>query len=391
MTTADSTPSHPADARELAGWGVWSAPGRVNLIGEHTDYNGGLVLPLAIDRRTTCTVSPRADRILRVTSTAGDGQAVELAIDDLAPDAMAGWSAYVLGVAWALGEMGANLSGVTGFDFELDSDVPIGAGLSSSAAIECAVAVALNDLWNLGLSPMELARAGRLAENSAVGAPTGIMDQSASMLGEADHAVFLDCTTEVAQSVPLHLEENNLALLIVDTRVEHAHATGGYASRRASCEKGAEAMGVKLLSELSVHDLPTLSERVDDETYRRVRHVLTENQRVADTVEVLRDKGPLAIGELLCASHASMRDDFEISVPEMDLAVDTAMATGAVGARLTGGGFGGSMVALVHQEDVDPISAAIASAFAAAGYAAPQAFTVHAAAGAHRDSVTASK
>jgi galactokinase len=384
-TAIAPTSGKPATGLGLAHGGVWSAPGRVNLIGEHTDYNGGLVLPLAIDRRTTCTVTVREDRILRVTSTAGDGEAVELSIDRLAADAVAGWSAYVLGVAWALGEMGADLSSVTGLDIQLDSDVPIGAGLSSSAAIECAVAVALNDLWQLEMSPMELARAGRLAENSAVGAPTGIMDQAASMLGEKDHAVFLDCMTEVAQTVPLHLEENNLALLIVDTRVEHAHATGGYASRRASCEKGAAAMGVTLLSELSVADLPTLSERVDDETFRRVRHILTENQRVVDTVDALRTKGPLAIGELLCAGHASMRDDFEISVPEMDLAVDTAMANGAIGARLTGGGFGGSMVALVHQADVESISAAIASAFAASDYTAPQSFTVHAATGAHRD------
>ncbi|WP_061963054.1 galactokinase [Demequina aurantiaca] len=369
----------------LAQGGVWSAPGRVNLIGEHTDYNGGLVLPLAIDRRTTCTVTPREDRILRVTSTAGDGEAIELSIDELAADAVSGWSAYVLGVAWALGEMGSDLSSVTGLNIELDSDVPIGAGLSSSAAIECSVAVALNDLWSLGRSPMELARAGRLAENSAVGAPTGIMDQAASMLGEQDHAVFLDCMTEEAQTVPLHLEENALALLIVDTRVEHAHATGGYASRRASCEKGAAAMGVKFLSELSVDDLPELQKRVDDETFRRCRHIVTENQRVLDTVEALRTKGPLAIGNLLCAGHASMRDDFEISVPEMDLAVDTAMASGAIGARLTGGGFGGSMVALVRDGDVDAISAAVAAAFAGAGYTEPHSFTVHAASGARRD------
>jgi len=385
MTSASTAP-----AAQTLGH-VWSAPGRVNLIGEHTDYNGGLVLPLAIDRRTTCTMTPRDDRILRVSSEAATGAAVQISIDDLSPDAVTGWSAYALGVAWALQELGADLSTVTGFDISLDSDVPIGAGLSSSAAIECAVAVALNELWSLGFTPMELARAGRLAENSAVGAPTGIMDQAASMLGELDHAVFLDCTTEVALTVPLHLKENDLALLIVDTRVEHAHATGGYAERRASCEKGAAAMDVTLLSELSVDDLPILRERVDEETFRRVRHVLTENQRVADTVDVLRDKGPLAIGELLCASHASMRDDFGISVPQMDLAVETAMANRAIGARLTGGGFGGSMVALVHQADVEPISAAIASAFAAAGYGEPQSFTVHAAPGAHRDDAAATK
>jgi galactokinase len=383
MTATDSAASSPAKAAA----GVWSAPGRVNLIGEHTDYNGGLVLPLAIDRRTTCTVTAREDRILSVTSTAGDGKPVAISIDDLTPEAVSGWSAYVFGVAWALRELGADLSGVTGFDIGLDSNVPIGAGLSSSAAIECSVAVALNDLWQLGMSPMELARAGRLAENSVVGAPTGIMDQAASMLGRLDHVVFLDCMTEVAETVPLHLEENNLALLIVDTRVEHAHATGGYASRRASCEKGAAAMGVTLLSELSVDDLPTLKGRVDDETYRRVRHILTENQRVQDTVDVLRDKGPLAIGDLLYASHVSMRDDFEISVPEMDLAVETSLANGAVGARLTGGGFGGSMVALVHEDDVQAISAAVIAAFAEAGYNEPHTFTVHAAAGAHRDDI----
>lgn len=386
MGASATSPSSTASSAA----GVWSAPGRVNLIGEHTDYNGGLVLPLAIDRRTTCTVTPRADRLIRVSSTAGDGQVVELSIDDLAADAVTGWAAYVLGVAWALGELGSDLSHASGLDIQLDSDVPIGAGLSSSAAIECSVAVALNDLWDLELSPMELARAGRLAENSAVGAPTGIMDQAASMLGELDHAVFLNCTTEVAQTVPLHLEEHDLELLIVDTRVEHAHATGGYASRRASCEKGAAAMGVTLLSELSVDDLPVLRDRVDNETYRRVRHVLTENQRVADTVEALKTKGPLAIGSLLCASHASMRDDFEISVPEMDLAVDTAMTHGAIGARLTGGGFGGSMVALVHHADVDSISVAIKAAFAEAAYTEPHAFTVHAATGAHRDKGPAS-
>ena len=364
----------------------YSAPGRVNLIGEHTDYNDGYVLPFAIDRRTTASIAPREDRVIRVASAFDEaGGPVSLSLDELSPDVMDGWSAYVFGIAWALREQGADLTGKTGFDVFIDSDVPVGAGLSSSAAIECGVALAFNDLWELGLDRKTLARVGQYSENHAVGAPTGIMDQSASLLGEQDAVVFLDCRTLDTAVVDLALEANGLEVLVIDTRVEHAHATGGYAARRASCEKGAEALGVEALRDVTVEDLPRAQELLDDETFRRVRHVVTEDQRVLDTVRTLREQGPRAIGSLLVASHESMRDDFEISVPELDLAVATAVEQGAVGARMTGGGFGGAAIALVDREARGAITAAVTAAFAAAGYREPNVFTVHAAQGARRD------
>lgn len=364
----------------------YSAPGRVNLIGEHTDYNDGYVLPFAIDRRTTASIAPRPDRLLRVSSAFDAGTVLELSLDDLDPSNMTGWSAYVFGIAWALREQaGADLSDKTGFDVFIESDVPVGAGLSSSAAIECGVALAFNDLWELGLDRKTLARVGQYSENHAVGAPTGIMDQSASLLGEQDAVVFLDCRTLDTAVVDLALEANGLEVLVIDTRVEHAHATGGYAARRASCEKGAQVLGVEALRDVSVDDLPRAQELLDDETFRRVRHVVTEDQRVLDTVRTLREQGPRAIGSLLVASHESMRDDFEISVPELDLAVATAVEHGAVGARMTGGGFGGAAIALVDQESRGAITEAVTAAFAAAGYREPNVFTVHAAQGARRD------
>jgi galactokinase len=364
----------------------YSAPGRVNLIGEHTDYNEGYVLPFAIDRRTTASIAPRADRTLRVASAFDPETVVSLSLDELSPDAMDGWSAYVFGIAWALQEQGADLSRATGLDVYIESDVPVGAGLSSSAAIECGVALAFNDLWELGLDRKQLARVGQYSENHAVGAPTGIMDQSASLLGEQDAVVFLDCRTLDTAVVDMALQAEGLEVLVVDTRVEHAHATGGYAARRASCEKGAHVLGVEALRDVAVDDLPRAQELLDDETFRRVRHIVTEDQRVLDTVRTLREQGARAIGDLLVASHESMRDDFEISVPELDLAVATAMANGAVGARMTGGGFGGAAIALVDREARQTIATAVTSAFADAGFREPTVFTVHAAQGARRDS-----
>jgi len=363
----------------------YSAPGRVNLIGEHTDYNEGYVLPFAIDRRTTASIAPRADRLLRVASAFDPETVVSLSLDELSPDAMDGWSAYVFGIAWALQEQGADLSRATGLDIYIDSDVPVGAGLSSSAAIECGVALAFNDLWELGLDRKQLARVGQYSENHAVGAPTGIMDQSASLLGEQDAVVFLDCRTLDTAVVDMALQAEGLEVLVVDTRVEHAHATGGYAARRASCEKGAQVLGVEALRDVAVDDLPRAQELLDDETFRRVRHIVTEDQRVLDTVRTLREQGARAIGDLLVASHESMRDDFEISVPELDLAVATAMANGAVGARMTGGGFGGAAIAVVDREARETIATAVTAAFADAGFREPTVFTVHAAQGARRD------
>lgn len=364
--------------------GVWSAPGRVNLIGEHTDYNDGFVLPFAINRRTVVALAARDDGMVRVASAFAD-ELAEIPLSELAPDRLRDWSAYPLGVAWALGEFGADLGAVPGLDLYVESTVPVGAGLSSSAAIESAVAVALNEVWQLGLDRSTLARVGQLAENRAVGAPTGIMDQSASLLGREDQAVFLDCRSLTSELVELGFADAGLELLIMDTGVSHAHATGGYSARRASCEAGAAAMGVESLRDLGIDDLPRARQTLDEETFRRVRHVVTENQRVLDTVAALKSGGPLAIGDLLDASHVSMRDDFEISIPELDLAVETAQANGAVGARMTGGGFGGAAIALVPSEGISRIQVAVDGAFAEHGFAQPTMFTVTASDGARRD------
>ncbi|MFV0634520.1 galactokinase [Demequina sp.] len=365
--------------------GVWSAPGRVNLIGEHTDYNNGYVLPFAIDRRTWAAVGVREDRTIRLRSTFADAE-VTASLDDLSLDGMSGWSAYVLGVAWAAADAGADLSAAAGLDILIDSDVPVGAGLSSSAALECAVGVAFNELWGLGLDKLALARIGRVAENKAVGAPTGLLDQAASMLGEADHVVFLDCDTEQAHPVALHLAQENLQILVMNSNVEHEHATGGYGERFASCAKGAQELGVATLREVTADGLADAQARLDDVTYRRVRHVVTENQRVLDTVATLDADGPRAIGDLLNASQVSMRDDFEITVPEIDLACDTAVAHGAIGARMTGGGFGGSSIALVPAERAESIASAVRDALSAAGLREPSIFTVVPSQGARRDS-----
>ena len=370
---------------------TWSAPGRVNLIGEHTDYNDGFVLPFAIQQRTHVALGTRADGRIRVVSTF-DADAVEVGLADLDAlfpanrDDVPEWAAYPLGVAWALlRATGVDPAGVTGVDLAIASDVPIGAGLSSSAAIEGAVATALNDTWGLGLDRVALAQVGRTAENEAVGAPTGIMDQMASMLGRADAAIFLDCRSLDASVVDLGFADAGLQLVVIDTGVKHSHATGGYGERRAACERGAVIMGVPALRDVSVDDLPRAAELMDDVTFRRVRHIVTENQRVLDTVETLREQGPRAIGDLLLASHASMRDDFEISVPELDTAVEAAMAAGAIGARMTGGGFGGAAIALVENARVQDVKDAAVTAFAASAFTAPTVFTVAPSAGAGRD------
>jgi len=396
-----ATASAQTDARdlftELTGAvpaGSWSAPGRVNLIGEHTDYNDGFVVPFAIDARTVAAVGVRDDRRIRVISTF-DPVPVEVALADLDGlfpahrDEIVEWAPYPLGVAWALQDAaraaGRDPRSLGGVDIALASAVPVGAGLSSSAAIEGATATALNDVWGLELSPVALARAGRRAENDAVGAPTGIMDQMASMLGRADAGIFLDCRSLEAEVVDLGFTRAGLEVLVVDTRVSHAHSTGGYGERRAACERGARIMGVPALRDLTPADLDRARELMDDVTFRRVRHVVTEDQRVLDAVRLLRAEGPRSIGGLLDASHASMRDDFEISTPELDLAVDTARTAGAVGARMTGGGFGGAAIALVDHARVAEVAAAVEAAFAAAGFGAPHVFTVHPSDGAHRD------
>ena len=364
--------------------GLWRAPGRVNLIGEHTDYNDGYVLPFAIDRASRVAVALRDDRRVRIASTFEGGDPVETTLDEIADRRFSGWSAYPFGVVWAFGEAGTDLAAVRGFDLAVDSDVPVGAGLSSSAAIEMATAVALNDLWAVGADRAALAKIGRRAENVAVGAPTGIMDQAASVFGETDAAVFLDCRSLAVEQVPLGFAAAGLALLVVDTKVEHAHATGGYRDRREACERAARELGVPALRDVAVDDLPGAERRLDSVTFRRVKHIVTEDARVLESVAALKARDTAAFGALMYASHASMRDDFEISVPELDTVVEVARARGAIGARMTGGGFGGSAIALLPADDADALADAVADAFADRGYRAPAAFRVTPAQGAGR-------
>jgi galactokinase len=274
----------------------------------------------------------------------------------------------------------------SGFDCFITSDVPVGAGLSSSAAIECAVAIGLNELWNAGRTRQELALIGQKAENQVVGAPTGMMDQTASMLAQPDAAVLLDCQSLQATSVPLGLSEKGLLVAIIDTQVAHRHSDGGYRVRRESCERGASEMGVSSLRGLSEADLPTAQLKLNEVDFRRVRHVVTENQRVLDSVEALAEGDLAKLGELMLASHASMRDDFEISIEELDLAVEVAMQTGAVGSRMTGGGFGGAAIAIIKKDLLGQLEQNCKAAFSAAGFIEPRVFAVEPSEGARRDS-----
>jgi len=361
--------------------GVWSAPGRVNLIGEHTDYNDGYVLPFAIPLRTVVAASPAKGPQWTVYSRES-GETVEFGPDDLEPGRISGWGAYVAAVPWALREHGYDPPPA---DVAIASEIPLGAGLSSSAAILCAVLAALHDLGGLRIPLDEWPTLAQYAENRFAGVPSGIMDQSASTLCEPGHAMFLDCRTLAREQVPFALAEQGLAMLVVDTRAPHRHAGGEYAARRAACEAAARKLGIPALRDLSVADLPAACERLDPVTARRVRHVVTENERVLDTVERLRGGAVAGIGPLLTASHASMRDDYEITVAEVDVAVEAAMAAGAYGARMTGGGFGGCVLALVDAPAVEPVANAVANAFAGAGFAPPTWFAAVAAGGVARE------
>ncbi|MFB7654904.1 MULTISPECIES: galactokinase [unclassified Streptomyces] len=372
--------------RELYGaepQGVWAAPGRVNLIGEHTDYNDGFVMPFALPHTAVAAVSRRDDGILRLHSADVPGDPVELRVADLDPGSDKSWTAYPSGVVWALREAGHEL---TGADVHLASTVPSGAGLSSSAALEVVVALALNDLYALGLRGWQLARLCQRAENVYVGAPVGIMDQTASACCEAGHALFLDTRDLSQQQIPFDLAAEGMRLLVVDTRVKHSHSEGEYGKRRAGCEKGAALLGVDALRDVPYADLDAALERLGDEeeVRRLVRHVVTEDERVERVVSLLESGDTRAIGPVLVEGHVSLRDDFRISCPELDLVVDTALASGALGARMTGGGFGGSAIVLAEATDVDAITKAVEEAFAAAAFTAPRVFEAVPSAGARR-------
>ncbi|GAA3271828.1 galactokinase [Dactylosporangium vinaceum] len=354
---------------------VWASPGRVNLIGEHTDYNDGFVLPFALPHCTVVGGRRRDTPSWTVTSEGYEG-AVTFGPDEK----VEGWAAYVAGVVWALREAGHDIPGA---ELSIVSDVPTGAGLSSSAAIECAVMAVLLDLAGLDVPMAVRPRLAQRAENEYVGAPTGIMDQSASTLGRTGHALFLDCRSLATEQVPFDLAAQGLAILVVDSKAPHAHVTGEYAARRRSCEEAAKILDVAALRDVT--DLDGALARLDDEVMRRrVRHVVTENQRVLDTVDALRAGDAREIGPLMTASHTSMRDDYEITVPQVDTVVDAALAAGAYGARMTGGGFGGCVLALVDADRCDAVEAAVREAFADAGFTPPDAFVVTPAEGTHK-------
>jgi galactokinase len=358
--------------------GVWAAPGRLNLIGEHTDYNDGYVMPFALAQRVLIAAAPRDDATWSVTSLNNDSTETFRAAD-LQPG-MTGWHAYVAGVVWALQEAGYPVGGA---DLVLMSDVPEGAGLSSSAALECSVLTALADLNELDIAGLERAKLARRAENVFVGAPTGLMDQAASTLCTTGHALFFDCRTDDAEQVRFDTASAGLEILVLDTKTPHALVDSEYAARRASCEEAARILGVAALRDVT--DLDAALERLPDPVIRRrVRHVVTENARVLEAVGVLRAARIADLAPLLDASHASMRDDFEITVPQVDLAVEVARTSGALGARMTGGGFGGCIIALVPAGEAERIGREIVESFAATGYGPPMHFTAVPSAGAQR-------
>ncbi len=345
--------------------GVWFAPGRVNLIGEHTDYNDGFVLPFALAQRAVVAASRRDDDLL-VMHALDLGEVMELPMAQVRPGT-GGWSAYLAGVVWALREAGHDVGAMT---LAVTSDVPHGAGLSSSAALECAVMAAACDLFAIDISPLTRAKLCQRAENEYVGAPTGLLDQAASTLCARDHGMFLDCRSFEATMVPLPLTEAGFEILVLDTHTPHSHVDGEYGERRATCEAAAAALGVPALRD--VQDLDAALKRLTDERMRkRVRHVVTENERTLATLTAAQQGRLEDIPPLLDASHASMRDDYEITVPTVDLAVETAREAGALGARMTGGGFGGCIIAWCRSGAGEAVGEAVARAFTEAGFDAP--------------------
>jgi galactokinase len=367
---------------------VWHAPGRVNLIGEHTDYNGGFVLPFALSQGTLAVAARRGGDVLELRSLQAPADAASVRVSGLEPGSVTGWAAYPAGVAWALREAGHAIGGAA---VAVDSDLARGAGLASSAALECAVVLALAELYEVSLTRPEAAVVARRAENDFVGVPTGIMDQSASLLCQVGHALLLDCRSGEASAVPLAPAAAGLSLLVIDTRVRHELTSSEYGARRRDCEAAARALGVASLREVTdsrdlaasladpagslsgpAGSLADLAASLPDPVLRRrARHVITENERVERIADLLRAGQLAAAGPLLSQSHRSLRDDFEISWPQADVAVDAAVAAGAFGARMTGGGFGGCVLALLPAQRGAPVRAEVSAAYSARGWQRP--------------------
>lgn len=383
--------------------GVWAAPGRVNLIGEHTDYNAGLCLPIALPHRTFIALAPREDTTVHVVSDVAPDKVAEADLDGLQAGGVEGWAAYPVGVAWAMREAGFDV--VKGFDAAFASCVPLGSGLSSSAAMTCSTALALDDVYGLGYGSTDAGRVTLIdmairSENDMAGASTGGLDQNASMRCSMGHAIRLDCrpgltALESVSPEAFDLDKYGLELLVLDTQAPHQLNDGQYAKRRATCEEAARILGVDNLrvtaeevaaAEDSAAALDGVLAKLDDETMKkRVRHVVTEIARVDRFIEAFANGDIAEAGRLFNASHDSLRDDYEVTVDELDVAVDTARANGAYGARMTGGGFGGSIIALVNKGEGHAIAQKIADAFEAHGFNAPRALQAYAAAAASRE------
>ncbi len=342
---------------------IWHAPGRVNLIGEHTDYNDGLVLPFALGAGVTAAAAAGKDGLLELRSRQFPAQTSSIRLAQLRPGEVSGWAGYAAGAVWALRTAGYPVEGAR---MCIDSDLPVGAGLASSAALCCAVVSCLATLAGLagGATPdrAEIAALARRAEADFVGMPCGIMDQSASMLCEAGHALLLDCASGRSTLVPFRPAGAGLRVMVADTGVRHALADGQYAARRRQCQQAARLLGAASLSEIT--DDGELAGLLDPVLLRRARHVVTENRRVQRVVALLRAERLADCGELLTASHASLRDDFEVSWEAADLAVDAALSAGALGARMTGGGFGGCVLVLLPADRYATVITAIAGVLA---------------------------
>ena len=354
---------------------VSEAPGRVNLIGEHIDYSEGFVLPFAIANRTHAAISRSSDGLVRISSHQRRNNIFSISISDVNPGGKGDWEKYVLGVIWSLGV-------TEGLNILVDGNVPAGAGLSSSAALECAVAVGLNALLGLGLSDKELARATQRAENEYVGMPCGIMDQSVSLMATAGNALLLDTRDLSIEHIPFDIAPLGLELLVIDTQVHHALVDGGYAERRASCEKAISDLGITSLRDISATDFASRESELDSKTFIRAFHGVTEMQRVLDAVALLKSGDFVGFGEIVTAAHVSLRDNYTVSCPELDLAVDTALKFGALGSRMIGGGFGGSAIALIKAKDAELIKSEIKSEFMKSRFKSPRFFSALPSAGA---------
>ena len=347
---------------------VAAAPGRVNLIGEHIDYSEGFVLPFAIKDRTLVAARKRDDSTVRIASAQRRSKIVTVDISEVRPGLKGEWERYALGVLWSMGVK-------SGVDLLIDGHVPLGAGLSSSAALECSVATAINHLFDMGFNLEELARLTQKAENQYVGVPCGIMDQSVSLMASRGFALLLDCRDLSTRNIPFDVASHGLELLIIDTQAHHALTDGGYAERRASCEAVAAKLSVKSMRELTMAQLDSARATLSETEYIRARHAITEMQRVLDCVDALGSGDFVRVGQLINESHRSLRDDYTVSCPELDTAVEASLAAGALGSRMVGGGFGGSAISLIEAAKTSQTISAIEKAFADKKFKAPRFFT----------------